>query len=156
MRKYVKRYCIQAKRKGVIEPWSEWTSVNNYLRAVHHKEHVEELGHMSRIKFNDDGVEELWEILGGDTELADKIFDADFRKEDTVINETLVKVFDILNRLTYENEKALREQKELGNVDETLHYTWKKGAFLQMKEALAKVTEETEETEETEGEDYDN
>ncbi len=84
-----KRYNIQTKKNGV---WSEWTSVDNYLRAKHHLEHVGELGYHGRLRPSK-AVKKLWDILGKDqTELTDKILDEGFNLTDEAIKETLTSV----------------------------------------------------------------
>ena len=45
----IKRYLVQAKRKNSNEPWTDWTMVNDYARAVQHAERVEKLGYCSKI-----------------------------------------------------------------------------------------------------------
>lgn len=44
-----KKYRIMAKRKNSDEPWTDWTMVNDYTKAVAHAKHVEELGYLSKI-----------------------------------------------------------------------------------------------------------
>lgn len=135
----MKRYTIQAKRKGTNEKWSEWTNENYYDAAIKHVSHIEDdLGQCGRIVYNDDGIEELWGLLGGDKELADKILDAKFRKEHRVMEETLNRIIIQLNAIIFANEKALRQAKEDENADDTLLYATKKAAFLEVKEMLLK------------------
>lgn len=89
-----KRYLIQAKRKNTKQPWSEWTSVDNYRRAEHHAKRVEELGYSTRIEI-DPQVKELWAILNGSNqaiEQTDAILDANFRKYEVVAREIILEI----------------------------------------------------------------
>lgn len=45
----MERYEIKAKRKDSNEPWTNWTKVNDYDRALHHVAHIEELGYEAMI-----------------------------------------------------------------------------------------------------------
>lgn len=98
----MKRYSVKAKRKKE-KGWSEWTPIDNYQRAIQHFHHVEELGYDAKITINEAGVEELWDLLGGDTELADKIFDAKFRKESRVAKEILAKIHEVIRQAIRQN-----------------------------------------------------
>ena len=87
-----KRYSVQAKRKDTNEKWTEWTSVDNYLEAVRHACHVEEVGYAANIVVKDKAVEELRNIFGNSFEsadYADAVLDAGFRKESEVIREVM-------------------------------------------------------------------
>ena len=91
--KKVKRYDVQAKRKNTDEKWSEWADTNNYREAVNHACHVEELGYAAKIVVRDEAVEELRNILGGNSfesaDFADAVLDAGFRKQSEVIGEIM-------------------------------------------------------------------
>ena len=45
----LKKYIVQAKRKGKKEEWTEWTNVDDYEEAVKHKKHAEQAGYDARI-----------------------------------------------------------------------------------------------------------
>lgn len=96
MKKYeYKRYDVQAKRKNAKEKWSEWTSVDNYLEAVRHACHVEELGYAAKIVVKDEAVEELRSIFGNSyqsAEYADAVLDAGFCKRGEVIREIMSEI----------------------------------------------------------------
>jgi hypothetical protein len=45
----IKRYNVQAKRKDTDEPWTDWTSVNDYQDALKHARYAKKVGYLSRI-----------------------------------------------------------------------------------------------------------
>lgn len=53
-----KRYLVQAKRKNSKEPWTDWTTVDDYDRAVEHAKRVEELGYCSKITYKGENPNE--------------------------------------------------------------------------------------------------
>ena len=85
-----KRYHIQAKRKNT-NSWSEWTSAVEYGRATEHLARIESLGYDGQL-VPSKAVVKLWDILGNDTALADKILDAGFGLEEQIVKDALVKV----------------------------------------------------------------
>lgn len=52
---FLKRYLVQAKRKGSKEEWSEWTDTDDYAEAEMHAERVRQDGYDARI------IENEWE-----------------------------------------------------------------------------------------------
>lgn len=86
---YYKRYRIKAKRKNTDEPYTDWTSVNDYKSAMKHVAHVREVGYDSKLCPCED-VKKLWYFLGEkETALTDEILDAGFGLVDGHINTVL-------------------------------------------------------------------
>lgn len=45
----LKKYIVQAKRRGKKEEWTEWTNVDDYEEAVKHAKRAEQAGYDTRI-----------------------------------------------------------------------------------------------------------
>lgn len=115
-----KRYCVKARRKGVREPWSTWTEVDNYRLAEQHAEHVQEVGYSSKISVNEKGVKELWKILAkagviNVTEQADVIFDAGFRLRSVVARQVANEIFREIYKILADADVKYEEESEGGN-----------------------------------------
>lgn len=115
-----KRYCVKARRKGVREPWSTWTEVDNYRQAEQHAEHVQEVGYSSKISVNEKGVKELWSILAkagviNITEQADVIFDAGFRLRSVVARQVANEIFREIYQILADADVKYEEAPESGN-----------------------------------------
>lgn len=118
MSKYFKptRYAVMAKRRGENEPWSDWTAVNNYYRAIQHTVKAENAGYDAKMVIKDDAVKELWEILGKKDldvrEQADAILNAGFCKQ----SEVAKKIFADMRKEIFEamksNRFAIEEHQE--------------------------------------------
>ena len=108
----MRRYDVRAKRKHIEEPWSEWTKVDNYNRALHHAAHVEELGYSSKIEVNCE-VQALWNILGnGSTEKTDEILDAGFRLAPVLATEIFTMIHNRIALLILKTEMELQVHSE--------------------------------------------
>lgn len=115
-----KRYCVKARRKGVREPWSTWTEVDNYRQAEQHAEHVQEVGYSSKISVNEKGVKELWSILAkagviNITEQADVIFDSGFRLRSVVARQVANEIFREIYKILADADIKYEEEPESGN-----------------------------------------
>lgn len=138
----MKRYSVQAKRKGSKESWSEWTRADNYYRAEHHACHAEELGYSARIVVNSQ-IKELWEILGGKsyevTEKADAIFDARFRKQDVVVHNVTAEMNKIIDTLILSIETDLEKAKDKRDIESVLRFSTSKACYQNVKSILEAV-----------------
>ena len=139
--KYFKptRYQIQAKRRGENEPWSNWTDVDNYYRAMHHLVHVENVGYDAKLVIKEPAVEELWKLLSAEGDVKEKtdaILDAGFRKESVVAEEIFMRINELLRAVINEVE----EQKETAKEDKDNELVMKcisdLGAYRQVKAIL--------------------
>ena len=139
--KYFKapRYVIKAKRRNENEPWSEWTAVDNYYRAMHHLVHVENVGYESKMIIREPAVEELWQLLSaeGDVkEKADAILDAGFRKENVVAREIFARINDLLRAAITEAEEEKETAKEENQPDRIIRCIADPRIYMQVKTIL--------------------
>lgn len=117
--KYFKRmrYVVKAKRRGTNEPWSEWTLVNDYYRAMHHTVKCENAGYDAKMIIKDEAVEELWKLLAAEGDVkehTDAILDAGFRKETVVAKEIFAKINELLSAVI----ESLEEEKDTAREED--------------------------------------
>jgi hypothetical protein len=111
------RYVVKAKRRGTNEPWSEWTLVNDYYRAMHHLVKCETIGYDAELVIKEPAVEELWKLLSAEGDVkehTDAILDAGFRKEIVVAKEIFAKINELLNAII----ESLEEEKDTAREED--------------------------------------
>lgn len=115
--KYFKpvRYSIKAKRRNENEPWSDWTAVDNYYRAMHHLVKCETIGYDAELVIKEPAVEELWKLLSAEGDVKEKtdaILDAGFRKENVVAAEIFARINELLRVVIADVEEEKKTAKE--------------------------------------------
>lgn len=139
--KYFKptRYAVKAKRRGTNEPWSAWTDVDNYYRAMHHTVKCESVGYDAEMVIKEPAVEELWKLLseeGDIKEKTDAILDAGFRKESAVAKEIFARINELLRAVIAEVEEDKETAKEENQPDRLMRCIADLRIYLQVRSIL--------------------
>lgn len=139
--KYFKpvRYSIKAKRRNENEPWTDWTAVDNYYRAMHHLVKCEYAGYDAKMVIKEPAVEELWKLLSADGDVKEKtdaILDAGFRKENVVAAEIFAKINELLRAVISEAEEEKDTAREENQPDRLMRCIADLRIYMQVKSIL--------------------
>ena len=123
------RYRVMAKRRGTAEEFTDWTIVENYSRAVHHLQKVEDAGFEGSIEVHPEVIK-VWDILN-ETDLhpndiirlTDEIFDTGLQNAARIRRQTKSRTARAIFREIRKEFKPYEPYREVNELID-LFYTF--------------------------------